>query len=183
MHALSVGKPYIPGRSRWPEVGEYNYRAGANELRIFWGAPTASEVESVRKGPALFGLYTQGDLLILCYRFGSLPWSDAPYSIHLLEPAGVPPEDRVPPDPASLTPESRALLDVVLIDAGSGIVRALRTVTFSPEFTGALYYAIAAQARMPFDKSEYDESIERVYRTYPTDRLAAACQVQCKGGD
>lgn len=183
MHSLEVGKPYIPGRSRWPEGCEYNYRGGENELRLSYGDPSPREVAAVQKGRALFGLYHEGDQVILCYRFGDLAWSDAPFHLARLAAAGVPAEERTPPpDPATLSPESRAILQVVLVDAGPGIVRVLRAVTLSPEFTSALFGAIRDQASRPYDRASYEAGLDRIYRRYGSDQLAAACRVRCEGG-
>ena len=88
---------------------------------------------------------------MLCYRFqhpaGGIPWSDAPSHYHL-----VPQAERIPPpEPGQLTPESRALLEVILVNATGGQIRAMRQLSLSPEFTRAMFRAIAHQAARPFD--------------------------------
>jgi hypothetical protein len=63
-------------------------------------------------------------LVVLLYRFrhdqGGVPWSDATYQYHL-----VPEAQRVPPsDPRTLTPETRALLHIILANATGGEILA-----------------------------------------------------------
>ena len=165
MRALEVGKPYIPGRTNWPEGVDYNFRAGSHEMRMFFRSPTRREVEAVRKGRCEFGLVVDGPIIFLLYRFHpAIDWSDATYSWHL-----VPETERTLPQPEGA--ETRALLHVDLIEADSGLVRALRVVTFSPAFTRALHSAIRQQAASPWPGREaYDDALASVYKRYPTSK-------------
>lgn len=167
MHTLSVGQLYHPGRTQWPEVGEYNYRAWQHELRLFWRAPSDADIEAVRAGAIHLGLYVRQPVVWLLYRIeGACDWSDAPYSIHLV--AGA---ERTPPDP--VTAETRALLTVVLADADTGIVRALRAVSMSPRFTRALHAAIAQQLAQPFDAAQHEAQIAATYARYSHSKQMA----------
>lgn len=96
LHAYQVGRPYHPGRRSWPEQAQYNYRAGGHELVLFLTRPSSREVRAVTRVSAEFALHvaSDGDPIVLLYRFSNqdssgLPWSDAPYSWHL-----VPQEER-----------------------------------------------------------------------------------------
>lgn len=160
---LEVGEPYIAGRTSWPEAVEYNYRAGAHELRMFFDSPRAPTINSVRAGAADFALVVEPPVIFLLYRFApAIAWSDAPYSCHL-----VPEDQRTLPDAEG--PQTRALLHVVLVDAGTGLIRALRLVTFSPAYTRALHDAIREQASSPWlSGPTYDAALADIYRRYPT---------------
>lgn len=162
-HLYEVGKPYIPGRTAWPEGVEYNFRAGQHELRLFFRSPSAAEVEAVRTGDCEFALVVEGPVIFLMYRFGrSINWSDSSYTWHL-----VPEDQRELPETAGLL--VHAFLHVILLDAASGLVCALRSVTFSPEFTLALHGAIHAQAEAPWPgNAAYDAVLAAIYRRYPT---------------
>lgn len=176
MHTLSVGKPYSPGVTRYPECTQYNYRAGAHELVLFLSAPSHAEVLAARKGRAEFALYVEGPVVILAHRFGDdLPWSDSPYSWHL-----VPEEQRDLPS-ADLEQEMRARIQVILVDAATGLVRALRLLSLSPTFTRTLHQAIRDQAARPF--AGYDQALQAIYARYPsTAALVAAATARCVGG-
>jgi hypothetical protein len=153
------------------------------ELVLFFDQPTPAEVDTVKSGRAVFGLYDRAGLVVLCYRFvdakGGVPWSDAPYADHL-----VPERDRVlPPDPGKLSSESRAILHVVLVNATGGQIRAMRAVSLSPELTRGLFSAIGHQAAGAWDARRYDSQLKALYFEFPTaDRLAGACSIRCEGG-
>lgn len=118
MHVLEVGGPYP---SRLPESVQYNYRAGQHELLMVLGGLSGREVQDIRRGTCEFALYVEGPVIDLLYRFGqAIPWSDAPYSWHL-----APVRERTLPE-LEPTLETRAVLSVVLVEARTDIVRALR---------------------------------------------------------
>lgn len=177
---IQVGEPF-PGLSfPVPDAGEYLYYDAGHELRIFWSRPSAREVESVRAGAAEFGLLYEEGLVCLAYRFGSEPVSEAIYSWHL-----VPTERRPETPPTEESLEERALLTTILTDARSGIVKVLRAVTFSPEFTRELHDCIRGQIAGPvIGEHDYFERARKIQARYPTsEALMAAAIVWTKGGE
>jgi len=176
---LSVGQLYNPVRTQWPDgVSQYNYRSGAHELVLFLGEPTEREIKAARKGKAEFALFVRQPAIILAYKFGDgIPWSDAVFSIHL-----VPESERDLPS-ADLESEVRANLQVLLVDAHTGILRALRLVSFSPAFTRALHSAIREQAQAPWDQALYDSIAAGLYALYPSSNdFVRVAQARCTGG-
>ena len=177
-HALAVGQPYDPRRRSWPEAADYNFRAGGHELRIFLAGPTPEEIEAIRSGPVEFGMFAEPEGLLLATRFGRTVSFDTPYQWHRALPS-----ERVPPPPLEETsPEARAPLTIVLVDASTGIVLALRTVTFSPEFTRALHRAIGDQVGAPYDRASHDRWADETTRRHSTDPLWERCTTRCQGG-
>jgi hypothetical protein len=180
IHALAVGKPYHPNRRGWAERGDYNYRDGGHELLLFVGQASRSEVEAVRSGPIEFGLLVDQPFLFLLTRFldpaGEVVLAfDCSYSWHR-----VPAAHRTLP--AAVSPELRALLTIVLVEATDGMVRVLRTVAFSPELTRAIHKAITEQATMPYDQAEHDRAVEATLRL-TTDERWEKCAIRCRGGE
>jgi len=173
-----VGQPYVPGRTQWLETVDYHYRVGGHELRLFFESPSPTEVAAVSEGRGEFALYAEDDVIFLGYRFEPLGWSDQPFSWHL-----VPEDERIlPPEDH---PEARAMLFVILVDALTGLVRAMRALTFSPAFTRALHGAIRAQAARPWPgNDEYARQLRALYgRLGSSDALAAQAQARCVGGE
>lgn len=183
-HLYVVGQLYLAGRTSWPERTEYNYRGNDHELRIFLASPTAGEIEGISGAPAEFALAVEGSALFLLSQFGDgtpglgMPWSDTPYSWWLV----LAHERQLPnPEPGS---EERILLHVLLIDATTGILKAMRALTFSPEFSRALINTIRRQARTSFDKVSHDNDINLAYHRYPsTQDMVDAAIARCKGGE
>lgn len=177
MNRLAVGEPYIPGKTSWPEVVEYNYDLNGHELRLFFGSPTDQEIRSVRRSPVHLALLVEGPVIYLVWRFeGFGSWSDGPFSIHLV------PADRRATPPVS-SGEQRALLQIVLVDAHTGILRAIRAVTLPPHATQRLHAAIREQEAQPFDRRAYDAALQALYRRYPDSAdMARAAEILVKGG-
>ena len=178
MHLLEVGKPYISGRRSWPEAADYNFRAGQHELRLFVSRPTPKEVAAVEEGPVEIGMFVEPEGLSVVTRFGPSLSFDCSYQWHRVDPA-----ERVAPPPHEETsPALRAILAIILVDASTGLVRALRAVSYSPEFTRAIHRAIAAQAAAPFDAQAHERWAARMLR-FTTAQLWYRCTIRCQVGD
>jgi hypothetical protein len=98
-------------------------------------------------------------------------------------PRLVPEGQRRLPEPEG--DESGALLHVVVVDAGTGIVRVLRAVSLSPAFTRTLDEAIRAQAAAPWlGRDEYDQVVEGVYARCPnSEDLLVGAIARTRGGE
>jgi len=178
MQQLRVGMPYDPARSCWPEAADYNFRHGQHELRLFMALPTAAEVAAIRSGPVEFGMFVEPEGLFVVTRFGRSLSFDTSYQWHRVDPA-----DRAPPPATEETlPGLRALLTIILVDAATGLVRVLRAVTYSPEFTRAIHRAIADQAASPFDDAAHERWADGMLR-YSTDQLWQRTTIHCRGGE
>jgi len=179
MPVYKVGEPFVHGRTSLQHRAEYNFRFGQHGLLLCLRRLREEEVRAVRVGQAEFGLMLYGDVIFLLYRFGDGNLcGDAPYSWHL-----VPPDQQQLPEPPA-TAERQAVLQVILVDADRNVVRALRAVTLSPDFTHTLHEAIRRQAGQPWDPAAYDKQLERAYQQHPTTAdMLAACAVGCRGGD
>jgi hypothetical protein len=178
MPALEVGQPYVKGRTQWPEAAEYTYRRGQHELRLFMDRPTAHEVEVVRSGLSRFALAVTGPVIWLLFIFGNLPWNEAVFNIHL-----VPEAERQPP-PAPTRVQQRASLQVVLVDASTGLVQALRVLAFSGAFTNALHGAIQAQLDQDWPGLDtFDMQRMQIASVYRNRDIAKELAVaSCTGG-
>jgi hypothetical protein len=178
MQLLKVGQPYMPERRSWPEAADYNFRSGQHELQLFLSGPTPGEVAAIQAGPVEFGMSVEPEGLFVVTRFGRTLAFDSSYQWHRVDPA-----ERVPPPPHEETsPALRAVLAIVLVDASTGIVRALRAVSYSPEFTRALHRAIADQAAAPFDAQVHERWAAGLHR-FTTLQLWGETTIRCKGGD
>lgn len=177
MHILKVGELYNPNVTRWPEMPEYNCRAGQHELLLPFASPSEEEVASVQSGHAHFAFCEESVAIILLYRFEpDVPWGDAAFNIHL-----VPPDERqLPPLPEATN--ERALITTLLVDAKTGILRAMRGLTLSPDFTRKLHQAIHRQRAVPFHEATYRAGVQRVYERFQTKDLLKRAVASCRGG-
>lgn len=171
MHKYEVGKLYTD-RTRWPELAQYNYRGGEHELVLFLNKPTSAEIHAIQKEQAELALFVERSLIIMLYRFGrGLPWSDAPYSIHL-----VPREQRTtPPDVGT---NDHALLHIILVDGSNGIIRALRVISMPPDFTQTLHRSIQKQSQTSFTRANYNGELETLFASYSSADLAQMSSIR-----
>lgn len=173
LHAYKVGELYSPNRTNWPEAGEYNYRAGAHELRLFFAGLKESEIKAITRRPCEFGATARGPILFFLYKFsGDTQWSDAPYSWHMLH--AVHPDLATVPPP--LEENERVLLNIVLVEATTGIIAGLRVVSLSIALSRYLHTQITAQIAQPFSQVEYDQTLADVYRRETSDALARSAE-------
>lgn len=176
MQIIEVGKLFAEGITEYTEMPEYNYRSGSHRLIIAMAGLSAREIEAVKSGDVKFAFTVIRDVLVLQYRFGSvLPWSDATYTWHKV-PAN---EQVLPPE---ITGQQRATIEIFLIEATTGIVKAIRLVSFSPTFTKLLHKVIRGQAARPFP-SDYDYQVQAVFRNYTSAELRKRALASCNGGD
>jgi hypothetical protein len=175
MNILAIGQPCDPSISCWPEGCHYNYDISGHLLHYLFSNPSTIEVSSVQRGKARFGLYIQGPVIFLLHQFGEMLWNDAPYSWWLVSQ-----ETRKLPEVGD---HLHALLKVVLVDSTSGLVAALRALTFSSAFTNRLHEAIRAQSEHHWSQSEHDSVIREVYSRFSTEDLLRRAIITCNGGD
>ncbi|MBV9467775.1 MAG: hypothetical protein JO316_25110 [Abitibacteriaceae bacterium] len=166
-----IGQAYEEAKLKWPQGADYRYTRQGHELRLFLYRPTQAEIESVSVGRAELALTVEKSVLFLLYRFAPhVPWGGAPYTWWSLTADEQP---RVLP---ALTPDTRTPLQVHVVDAATGIFRAVRTINLSPVFTNALELAlrthlVQAQQGNSLTENEYKERIADIHQTYPHPEL------------
>ena len=166
MYRYQVGQLYNPRITRWPETPHLLLDAQAGpELTLFYGSPTAREVEQVRTGRIRFAWIDSDHTAIIAFRIGDLPWSDAPYHPHREKADG-----RDPGVPG--TDDESVLCFVVLVDADTGIIAAMRMVSWPAEFAGAVRRSVQRLMAAPYSKAATDATLKALYDRYTSEQLA-----------
>lgn len=134
-------------------------------LSVFINSPNRRQIDAIRRGRYNFALVIGPDLFFLMYRFGrAIGWAGAPFWGVI-----VPSEER--PLPSGAWPGGGVTLQVVLIDAGTGVVRAIRSVELPLDFTYDLNTAIRRQAMLPcLNKTAYQKALAAMRQICPTVR-------------
>lgn len=181
---FQVGQLLDPRRRRWEEGAMYTYHQEMHQLLLFFKDVRSFERKAIERGVAHFGLYVEEDVIMLLFKMDGpsgkgVDWHDVPYSWHLL-----PTEARtIPPSPQDIPEGEGALFTILLIDAATGIIQAIRVMALSHEFTSHLFRAIREQADRPFDKNRYQQQVLRLRQKFPTVPLmVAAAQACCRVG-
>lgn len=160
MTTRQVGEIYSSRHTEYSEATQYCYYNGMHDLALFWSRPTLKEINGFLSQPVELALYVEQSVLFLLYRIVDIcEWSDVAYNIHQLRA-----EELAVPDDA---PGNRALLQMTLVNAGSGIILAKRTLSISPAMAQALRHTLQEQAQTPFSRYEYEAQVQQAYARYP----------------
>lgn len=173
---LIVGDLMPGGQTQYDEIPEYNSRSGAHRLIIPMAQATAEEIEAVKTGDVKLAFTTIGDVIMFQARFGAIiPWCDAAYTWHKL-----PAEEQI--RPPELTGNQRMMLTIILLEATTGEILAIRAVSMSPTMSKRLNAAINRQADAPFP-ADYDEQAWGIFNRYSSQQLRDKALASCTGGD
>lgn len=177
MAVYRVGHPYRAGVGQWPEAAQLRVTPASAELALFWARPEPGESAAVSAGAAQFAWVDVERIAVLLARFGGdeAAWVDCPY-----HPAQDP--QVRPPVVAAGQP---LLVHVVLVDAGTGVVAALRTLTWPPGFAHRVAQTVNRLLAVPAAPGAIDAVLDALYTRYPhTDDLLLAHDVaRCVGGE
>ncbi|WP_327391469.1 hypothetical protein OG728_39020 (plasmid) [Streptomyces microflavus] len=164
MAALAVGEPY-PRQLPWRDgTCEIRINEHGVEFLLAFASPKPHEVKAFRQGNAEFALVPGQHHVMWAYKFTDpqdsnsrhgIPWSDQPWEYHR--------QAAVSPTGAPAGRGGSFPLQLVLVDADTGVVEALRLVGPPAEFADALRDAVDAQAAVPFDPAAADREIAAVY--------------------
>ena len=172
MVKYEIGKHFIEGITRYPEGTKFDFTQAGPALILFFDSPTEQEISGVKSGRAEFGFYFRDNIIFFLCKFEGTPWMDAPYSIHLSKPFFF----------DQMTETQGFGLQIFLVDAGTGILKVMRLVGLSNDFSRGLREAVEKQRMQPFNRAEYDRTINTLYANYTTkdfvDRADARCKIR-----
>lgn len=174
MQEYRVNTLYHPGKTRWQTGSDFNWRSGCLELRLFFDHLTNRDIREIRQGACSFHFTVVNDTLFFLFNFGqACPLSDNSYSYWLVSEN----ERTIPPE---LAPNEMATLTIILVSAEDGIIRAIRQISLSHDFSVGLFDTIRKQTEQPLDRAEHDRRIALTYRQYPTsEALRRIAQASC----
>ncbi len=136
---LSVGEPFDPDRAgEFPEGTQLGLD-GQIRFTMFLSAPKPEEVAAVAVGEIRFA-WTEDDFNgYLLYRFGDQPWSNTPFNP---QRAGV--VDLVP-----VPEDTHRTVLVILVDSDTGLVAAMRLVSWPGFFVNTVAASLARLSANP----------------------------------
>ena len=169
-HRVEVGQLYSPTRTRWPETPHLHLSPAVCDLALFLNEPSADEAREVTTGAVSFAWVDGGPVSVLCFRFGAMSWMDAPF-----EPWLVPESERGIP---AGDPNQYVLLQVTLVDAATGIVRAMRVAAWTPDFAEQVRKTLRRQLAAPGDHSAAARQLQAMYQ-HGSQELAEQATARC----
>lgn len=134
--------------------------------------PTSDEIQAARNGVVQLVLIPLRLSIVLAFRLGTMPWSDAPYAIGRL-----PHQEQREALPASpllaegIAPGTALALHIHLVDTSTNVIRGLRLVTFSTGQTHRLAELLREQAEQPWNPIAEMQEQDALYAGWSSDRL------------
>jgi len=161
---LEVGKLFESGKTRYTEGIKFEFTSSGPVLLIYFESPTDKEINSISKGKFRIGFYDIENIIFMLAKFEDISWMDAPYNIHLSQPFSF---------SEQLEQEDLGFgLQIFLIDAATGILKAIRLVGLGHKFSIKLRDTILKQKEMPFDNQSYIAKLNDLYKRYTPDQLS-----------
>jgi len=170
MFVFEVGKLYKEGVTSYQEGTKFDFTKSGAILELFFERPSEKEIEDVKAGRFEMGFYEKEDLIFMLFKFGNGPYMDAPYSVHLSEPFEF----------MKIEPGFGFGLTILLIDSSTGILKAVRYVSLSTDFSQRFKLAVERQKKMSFNKDLYLLKIQSVFNNYSTKDLVSRADAWCK---
>ncbi|AFM23433.1 hypothetical protein [Desulfomonile tiedjei] len=159
MRLTKVGMPFIPGVKSLPVGITYDYTPGGHTLTMCMADPTTDDILAVNKHEAVFGLLLRQSTLFVLSKFGHSPWKQSYYNWWINAPV-------MRPDPCTdlhrLEMNGGIVATVCLVNAGNGLLEAVRAVRLSLAFSREFLRAVCAQTKIPFDPWRHAEIVENV---------------------
>ena len=160
MTTRQIGEVYSADHTDYSEATQYCYYDGGHDLVLFWAKPTPEEIRGFNTQPVAFALYVQKPVLFLLYRIADVcEWSDVAYNIHQLRAE----EQEVPRE----VPGDHARVQMTLVDASTGIIRAKRIVYMGRAMTQAMRHTLQEQMKISFSRFDYEALVQQAYARYP----------------
>lgn len=142
---------------------------------VFFQSPTTDEIEQFKSGKNFEIRFTElYGVIMITVKIGNLNCMDAPYTPHLNKNITK----------FQLPSEGQGLeLTLILVDAVTGEIKHIRLLGLSERFTKRLFVVVMEHKVKPFDKDEYNNSINRIFSAYQTNQIVKLGKDYCKMND
>ena len=165
-HVYKLGCPYEQPSEIYRQSFTYNIRYGHHEAALFIDYIEPSDVVRFNHHSIQFGYWWDKPVLWFLAKFGTEPWSDTSFSMYRVQP----PEARHIEN--LNTPSTRYPITLILVEATTGIVTALRTATMSPEMSLEIFQIVTLQMELPANLERFDRRVHFVQSQFIPDHIA-----------
>ena len=172
MAKFEVGMMYEEGLSDYDEEIRFDVTpSGLLVLSLFFNKTTSKEIETITSARLELGFYERREegVIFFLAKFAGMTGMDAAYSVHLSS------------NPDSLEiKDSGVELQIVLVNAKKGDVRAVRTVDLPDRFSKKLKRALEEQKAKPWDAVKYYQAVGSIYDNLTTKDLVKRADAVCR---
>lgn len=144
-------------------------------LLVFFQNPTSNEIEQFESCKNFEIRFTElYNVIMITAKIGSLNWVDAPYTPHLSENLT---KFQIPGENQGLG------LTLILVDAITGEIKHIRLLGLSERFTKELFGIIMEHKTREFNRTEYQNSLNKIFSSYKTSQIVKISKSYCKISD
>lgn len=142
------------------------------KLIVFFKNPTIEEKEQFKSGHRFEIRFTElYGVIMMTFKIGNLSWMDAPYSPHLSKNLTK----------FTFPNENQGLgLTLIFVDAVTGEIKSMRLMGLSTNFTKKFFGLLMEQKTKEFNVAEYNNSLNKIYSIYPTNKIVKMSSNYCK---
>lgn len=171
MASFEVGMMYEEGLTEYDEEIRFDVAPSGLVLSLFFNKTSSKEIESITSGRLELGFYERREegVIFFLAKFAGMTGMDAAYSVYLSN------------DPDSLeVKDSGVELQIVLVNAKRGDIRAVRTVELPDRFSQKLKRALEEQKAKPWDAVKYYQTIGSLYDNFTTKDFVKRADAVCR---
>lgn len=164
MQKIGVGT-IIENKINSPEGVQVNMSDSGIDVLVLLREPSNDEIGvfEAKQMPFQMKLAVEGDVIFFLFKFGEMPWMDAPFSVHLCTGLSKLPEAGLGHGIA---------MRVFLIDTKTGRLEALRVIGITNSISMLLTKLVKEQQAKPFFMERHMATIQEVYSRKTTEQLA-----------
>ncbi len=168
---LEVGKPFPGGKGHSENVIFEMDDSGA-ALLVFFNSPTEDEISQFKQGSSFeIKFVALGNIIMITTKVGNLEWMDSPYNPHL-SPGLT--RFTIPMDKEGLA------LNLILVDTKTGLVKSLRIIGLSNDFSRKILGEMMDQKAKVFNHESYLKEVNQIFAKYQTRDIVKMSVAWCK---
>ncbi len=152
------------------DASQFDLSDDGAHLVMYLNKPTREEITQITSANTEIRMTCFPDILWMTFKFGSLEWSEVPYTPHLSKQA----------DLLNNLWNACRKLTVMLIDTSNGRVLHIGTVEFDSSFSAALRTGVALIIGSEFNKQAHDALCEYVKSNFDVPSIAEKAVVSFK---
>jgi hypothetical protein len=159
------GRLLFPGMTHLIQGAHYQFTTLGHRLILSIERPSPAQIAAVETRAGLFGLFVCDEVFLLLAQFGDGPCLAAHYNWWFNSP-----DIRPNPFTALADAEPQIELQVLLVNASSGVIEAARKYRLTTELTRLLLERVANQIDSEFDPWRHLKIVADVLQQYPNRR-------------
>jgi hypothetical protein len=140
--------------------------------------PSYDETRDVRHGDLTLALVEIDEVIFIVVKFGDFLQVEAPFNINISQLRTLNGDNKKLS--AELTNDKGYSLVIFLVNASNGMIRVIRQVKLSNQFSKEFKAAVERQNKLPFDIDVYNKKVDKIWREMRADDIRNKVSVRHK---